>query len=214
MDVTIDTSDFSAVQIGDQVWIPGTSTGDSASPFNSSNVGLWSVIGLAPGGTPKTITLTRPAGVGFAGVSESNVTPASADQFVAFSADGVQVGDTLEITAGFSPVTQTAFKITNVLPTFVEFASSLSFPLETGIQPDNAGMVFYYMNKKFLRIEVDQEAVLRFNGDTGNSCRLSPRVPGDRNNVGVFVKTGTTWGLEIVNRSRTTTMKVTCISAE
>ncbi len=213
--ITVTAQDFTNVNVGDQVWIPGIVTGDAAlsSPFNTLNVGLWSVIGKASGGSPKVITLTRPNGVSFSGVSET-VTPTATAQFVAFSSAGVQIGDTLEISAGFSPITQTAFKVANVTPSFVEVNSTVSYPLETDVFPDNAGMTFYLTNKQYLRVETDQEAVLRFNGDSGNSVRLSPRTVTDQNGVSVFVKTGTTWALEVVNRSRSAAMTVTVISAE
>ncbi len=213
--VTIITQSFAAVVIGDTIWVPTTATGDAAlnSPFNVQNGGLWTVI--AKSGNNKTITLTRLPGTAFSGVAETQ-SPTSNAQFVAFSATGVQIGDSLEISAGFSPVTQTNFTVSNVISTFVEFTTTASYPLEVGIQPNNAGMVFYLGNKKFIHIEADQECALRFNllvGGTDQSVRITPRVVASDPDISHFQKWGTTWAIEVFNRSQTVA-KVRLISAE
>ena len=218
--VTVVTNNFSSVLIGDQIWIPGVATGDASlnSPFNPLNVGLWTVIAKASGGTPKTITLTRLSGTAFSGTSETQ-SPTSAAQFVAFSSAGVQIGDTLNISSGFSPVTQSngGYNVSNVTSTFVEFKTSLNLPLETGIQPGATGLVFYTVNKNFLKIETDQPAALRFNAQVGGgdtNCSVQPRVVGDPNSVSVFTKTGPCYALEIQNLSPTFPLTAIIISAE
>lgn len=217
--LTIVTNNFNAVQIGDTVWIPTAATGDASvsSPFNVQNGGAWQVIGKASGGTPKTITMVRPAGTFFSAVAETQ-TITSNNQLLAFSSSGVQLGDSLEISSGFSPVTQTNFTVSNVTSQWVEVTTSLNYPLETGIQPTNSGMTFYLGNKKFKRVEVDQPAIVRLNGDVGNSTikglRLDPLIVADQNNIGYFEALGTCWALEVVNRSQTSVLHVTVLSAE
>src|SRR6266404_663894 len=64
--------DFAAVQVGDNVWVPDTYTGDSASPFNSLNTGLWTVlaVGAVSSVANKSLTLRRLAGVPFSAAAE------------------------------------------------------------------------------------------------------------------------------------------------
>lgn len=205
---TIGAGNFNA-QVGDIVFIPGVSTGDSVSPFNSLNEGFWSIISASA----LKLTVVRFPTESFAGASEV-VTPSSNSQFLIFSSAGVQVGDSLEISAGFSPVTQKSFVVSQVTATWVEFTSTESLPLETGISPTASGMIFYTNTKRFIRVEVDQEAVVRLNGDTGNSNRLTPRVVGDSNQIAHFEKWGPVWQLVIVNRSTNASLNLNYLTVE
>lgn len=206
---TTSAGSFLAVQVGDVVFVPTAATGDAVSPFSALNGGYWVVLARIAA----TVTLARPAGVGFSGVSEAVLLTANS-QLQAFSSAGVQVGDTIEISAGFSPITQKAFVVSSVTPSRVEFMSAESLPLETGIMPGAAGMIFYNDAKRFLRIEVDQEAAVRLNGDTSNNVRLSPIAISDENNVAWMESWGTSWSLEVVNRSRSNSMSLVVISCE
>lgn len=211
MTVTIGSGDFSlaGVQVGDVVFIPGISTGDAINSFNPNNVGFWTVLAV----TATKLTLRRPVGEAFSGVAES-VTPVSADELIIFSASGVQVGDTLEVSSGFSVVSQKSYQISAVTDEWVEFTSTENLPLETGVVPTAAGMSFYSDAKSFVWVEVDQDAVVRVNGDSGNTQRLSPRVSGDADGVAHYSKWGPTWSLAVLNRSSVSPMKVTVISVE
>lgn len=208
-DVTIGSGNFNAT-VGDNVWVPGPTTGDMPTPFNVLNQGLWVVISAS---TTK-ISLTRLAGMAFSGVSETQ-TPTSNSQFIIFSSAGVQVGDSVDISAGFSLVTQATYIVTSVTPTTFEFVSTNELPLEVGILPGSTGLTFYGSTKRFVRIEVDQEAVVRFNNDTTNNTRLSPLSAGDPEQVAWIEKAfGPTWQLVIVNRSPSQVLNVNYISVE
>jgi hypothetical protein len=201
---------YGSTVVGDVVFVPTVLTGDSASPFNILNGGYWTVIGKAN----TILTLTRPAGVAFSGVAEAVVLSANS-QLQAFSSAGIQVGDTLEISAGFSLVTQKSFRVSSVTPSFVEFFSTIPLPLETGILPTASGMTFYSAAKRFVRIEVDQEAAIRFNGDTNSFVRLSPRAPGDlRSGFAHLELWGTIWSISVVNRSTNNNINIVLISAQ
>lgn len=208
LEMQIGAGNFNA-QVGDTVFIPHTTTGDSASPFNVSNVGFWIVIGA----TATKMVLQRRVGEAFSGVSEA-VTPTLNSQLIIFSATGVQVGDTMEVSGGFANPTQKSFVVAEVTADWVEFVSTAPLPLESGVIPTASGLVFYYDSKRFLRIETDQDAVVRLNGDVGSTNRLSPRVPGDPESVAHFEKWGPVWDLKVLNRSTTSSMVVTVISAE
>lgn len=200
---------LSSVVVGDLLFLPGVATGDSASPFNPVNQGFWVVVGK----TGASLTCVRRVGEAFAGVAEAVALTTNA-QFQAFSAAGVQVGDSLEISNGFSVVSQMTFIVSEVTASWVEFTSTEPLPLETGIEPTASGFSLYTDAKRFYRVEVDQEAVVRRNGDTGNTNRVSPRVAGDCDQMGWNEAWGPTWQLVVVNRSATATMLVNCISVE
>jgi hypothetical protein len=188
---------FGSVVAGDFVFIPHTTTGDSANVFSVVNAGYWQVLAVT---STTNITLIRLAGESFEGVTET-VTPVSNSQFVAFSAAGVQVGDSVDITAGFSSSTQKTFIVASVTDSFFEVVSSAPLPNETGILPTAAGMIFYTDTKTFLYIEASQDICVRVNGDNGNSQRVGPVDASDPSKPGIYMRHGPTWSLTIVNRS-------------
>lgn len=200
---------FGSVQVGDTLFVPGASTGDTANVFNVNNEGAWQVIAA----TTTVLTVTRLAGQAFSGVSET-ATLTSSPQLLAFSASGVQVGDKVEISAGFSPVTWGTYVVSQVTAKWFEFVSSNSLPLESNILPTSTGLAFYNKAKKFVYLETDQDAAIRLNGDTGNNVRLSPVVAADPNNTALFKKLGPTWSLVVVNRSPVYPLNLVVISAE
>lgn len=187
---------FGAVQVGDTVFIPGVSTGDSASPFNPLNEGYWTVLSAST----TILVISRLAGTVFAGFTET-VTTGSNAKFQAFSTAGVQVGDTVQISAGFSAPAQHSYDVVAVNPTWFEFESTAPLGAQSGVIPGAAGLSFFTLAKRFIAVESDQEVVLRFNGDTGDFNRLEPIVPGDRNFPGLLIKFGPVWRLDIVNKS-------------
>lgn len=200
---------FSAVVAGDTVFVPGTSTGDSASPFNSLNEGYWVVLSV----TSTVINMARFSDSGvFSGISET-VTPSTNNQLQAFSAAGVQIGDTVEISAGFAFPAQHAYEVLAVNPEWIEIESSAPLGPQTGVIPGAAGILFYKLAIRYLRIEGDQEFVVRLNGDTGNTNRIEAIVPGDSDHAGWFEKWGTVWKLDVVNRTMST-LNLVVLTAE
>lgn len=198
---------FTGVVVGDSVFVPNTTTGDSANVFSAANSGFWTVIAVL---STSSLQLARPSGEDFSATAETQ-TPASADQLQIFSASGVQIGDAVDISSGFS--FQDTFIVAAVTANFFEVISSKVIPTEVGVTPGAAGMVFYTDTKNFLYIEVDQEAAVRLNGDSGSFNRLSPREPGSTTMPGVFMKMGPVWSLVIVNRT-SVTMSALVIHAE
>ncbi len=187
---------FTGVVAGDVVFVPGTSTGDPASPFNSLNEGYWTVLSA----TSTVLTLARDPSAVFSGVSEV-VTPDDDSQFQAFASTGVQVGDTIDISAGFATAAQRSFELTAVNPMWVEFRSTAPLGEEEAIVPGSSGVAIYTAAKRFVLIETDQEIVVRFNNDTSNNNRVEPLLAGDDGIPGSQHKFGTVWKLVIVNRS-------------
>lgn len=187
---------FSNVQVGDVFFLPGVSTGDGASPFNTLNLGEWTV--LAASGAQ--LTVARPTGTLFEGVSEV-VTPTSNAQVQAYSSAGVQVGDTVDLSDGFATTSLRAYEILAVNPAYIEILSTVALGAETGIVPGAAGMVIYTAAKRFLQVEVDQECVVRVNGDSSDFNKVTPWIAGEGGLPGTFLVTGPVWRLVLVNRT-------------
>ncbi|MDE2425722.1 MAG: hypothetical protein KGO96_07430 [Elusimicrobia bacterium] len=208
---SIPSGTFSGTVVGDSLFLPGPTTGDSATPFSTLNQGLWTVIAVASNNL--SVTAIRPAGQTFSGANETQ-TLTSNGQIVAFSAAGVQINDKVDISAGFSSVDNGTYTISNVTPTFFEVSSGTSLPLESSITPGASGLIFYSVAKRFIRIETDNEASAQFNSDTSQNTRISPFIVGDPNNTGFLDKWGITWALTIINRSPTNTLNLLVLSAE
>lgn len=182
---------------GDTVFFPGISTGDSAGAVNVLNEGEWVVIAVI---SATIIQCARPSGTVFQASSE--VVPITSNSQVrAFSASGVQKGDKVSITAAFAAVTQKTFAIDRVTELWFEVVSTTAIPIETAKTPGAAGMVFYTNAKRFLRIETTQEIVVRLNGSTDDSVRVSPVEPGSVEQTGWFEKWGPVWSLTVINKS-------------
>ena len=194
------TGAFASVVIGDTIFIPGVSTGDVSGPFNPLNEGEWQAIGLDS--THTILQLVRPPGSAFSAYGEADVLTANS-QFQAFSAAGIQIGDSVAISMGWAlPVLRT-FVVEDVNPKWIQVTSTLPLPVAQLGTPTAAGMIFYSNAKRFLKVEADQECVLQQNGDTSNLCRLSPWQAGDPNNIAEYTKVGPTWSLSVVNMSNT-----------
>lgn len=200
---------FAALQAGDEVFIPGPSTGDAATVFQPFNEGSWTVLATASGGAK--VYLARPDGAALMLAQEA--TPASAAQVQGFSSTGVQVGDKLDLSAGFAPSARKTFVVAAVTAKRLEFACTTPLADEAGVVPGAAGIQVFSGAKRFIRIEADQDCVIRLNGDTGSSVRLSPWTPGDPEQVAEFTTVGPVWSLKVLNRAGQA-LHVNVISAE
>lgn len=200
----------SAVQVGDILFIPGTTTGDASSPFNSANLGYWQVVAVY---SSTSFSITRLAGETFNGVSETVSCPLGTE-IVFFSQGSVLVGDQLQISGGLNPVSFGYKQITAVSWNWVEFVSSTPLPLESNVvMPANSINVFSSA-KRWVRIETDSEVILKFNNSTESSLRILPRTAVTGEVIGWFDSWGIFWKLEVVNPSQTTTCKIVVSTVE
>jgi hypothetical protein len=198
VNVILGGGSFTGVVAGDIVYIPGPATGDSATtPFNAANHGFWVVLAVV---SSTNIQLGRPAGDSFSASGEIVVLTSNA-QVQAFSAAGIQAGDNVTVSAGFAVSTRKTFVVDRVTSTWFEVLSTAAIPSESGVVPGATGMVFYTDGKRFLHLEVDQEAVAQFDGDTGESVRLSPVQAGDPRQPAWLEKHGACHKLVVVNKS-------------
>ena len=170
------------VVVGDYVRI--------GSQFNPANQGEWQIIAL---------TNTSFKVVNLSGAAEGpiNLGAGYASQVKIYSAAGVQIGDTLSITGGFSPATWGSYKITSVADTFLQFSSLNTLPQESSITTDD--ITVYYLAKKLIYLEADQHVALTINGVAGNE--IDPLLSCDCStlNPGVFMQSSTIYSLSITN---------------
>lgn len=182
---------------GDTLWLPGPQTGDASTPFNVLNQGAWTVIAVI---SPTVLQAVRPTGVGFSVAAEAIPVTANS-QVQAFSAAGVQVGDKVDISSGFSQTTLRTYEVDVVTPGWFEVISTVALPLESAKTPGAAGMIFYNDAKSWVAVEADQEVALRFNGATDDRLRLSSPQPGVSDMMGWHEHFGPSWSLSVVNKS-------------
>jgi hypothetical protein len=150
--------DWTAVQVGDVVFIPDPTTGDAQGPFNVLNTGYWSVLSVAGDGS--SVQLARPSGTGFLAYAET-ATVTSNSQVLAFSAGGVQVGDSVNINAGFTAPVLGTYEIVAVTSKWFEVLATAPLPSGVSASPGAAGIQIYTQAKRWVRFEADQACVIR-----------------------------------------------------
>jgi len=189
---------LSSVQPGDEVLIGNL--------FNQLNQGIWQIISK---------TTTSISVVNQSGYIQGPITLGSgfATQLRIFSSTGVQVGDTLVISSGFSPVSWGSYIVTQVTDYYLQFSYTGSLPTEGPITTEVA---VYSMAKTTIYLETDQNVELLINGAVSGPI-VSPMVsPTTKTNIifpGLFLMNGTVWSLSLVNNS-ITPANVTLLSAE
>jgi hypothetical protein len=186
---------FGDVEDGDVVFIPGLSTGDSASIFDTLNEGYWSVLSA----TASTLILARFPGEVYS-VKAETATVTVDTSFQAFSAVGVQLDDILKLVSGFSPALLQSYEIVAVTDNALEFISGVTLPAVSGVVPGANGVVVFSDAKSFIALETNQNIDISLNGGTV-SFPVEPILAGDPAQIGMFQLTGTVYSLIITNKS-------------
>lgn len=176
--------DMSAVQIGDLARI-----GDM---FNVLNQGEYKIISK----TSNSFTVEN-----YTAVNEGPITLGSeyADQIRIYSSAGVQIGDTLVINQGFSPVTFGSYKITDVTDNYVEFYGTDVLPQETGI---SSALAIYSQAKNLIYLEADQKCEVTVNGTV--VANMEPFIVNNSRQPGVFMLKSTVWSFSVANSTTDT----------
>ncbi len=175
-------ADFSTTVVGDELRL--------GAAFNVANQGNFQII--ASSATSVTIKKAD-------SVAEVVILGATfAADLRTYSAAGVQVGDQVSISGGFSLATQDTYGITDVAPDFIEFVSTEAIPEENDIIP-NTGLTIFSDAKSLIYIESDKKALVKINGDAGQL--IEPKVAGSATVPGIYLKIGTAFQLEIENTS-------------
>ena len=176
------------VVVGDDVRI--------GSAFNVVNRGKFKVLAR----TATSFTIENPAGQ-----AEGPITlgVGFADQLSIFSSSGVQVGDKVDLVAGFSSVSFGTYEITDVSPDYIEIFSLEALPTESGVSNSPAAFIIYRDAKSFVYIEADQKLEIKIDGSTTPNS-LEPMRAGTASVPGVFMSSASMKSLEVTNTSMET----------
>jgi hypothetical protein len=181
-----------SVVAGDQIYIgPNTN-------FNVLNQGYYSIVSS----TTNSLSIVNQNAI-----PETQTVGTSATvNFQVFSSAGVQTGDTLVLSAGFSPVTFGNYIVSNVASNFVEFTSTNPLPLQSSVTPTSSGLIIYSSAIRVLYIEVNQNCVLQLNADTSNNNLIQPftfDTPGvpESGLKGLYLKVGSIYQATLINQS-------------
>lgn len=126
-----------------------------------------------------------------------------ADQLSIFGASGVQVGDKVDLVAGFSSVSFGTYEITDVSPDYIEVYSSEALPVESAISNNPAALIVYRDAKQFVYIESNKKLEVKINGSlTPNT--IEPMQAGTANVPGMFMSSSSMKSLQVTNLSMET----------
>jgi hypothetical protein len=166
------------VQVGDEVRL-----GDE---FNPANRGKFKILAR----TATSISIENQAGV------DENVSISDADQVKIQSSSGVQVGNKLIISQGFSEASFGTFEITDVDSSYIEIYSGKSLPSESDILVQ---LDIFNNSKKVVYLESDKEVEVFVNGYSAGL--VEPLACGTKPKKGMFLKTGATYSLSVTSKS-------------
>jgi hypothetical protein len=188
---------LSSAQVGDDVLI-----GTNFNQLNQGSTGIWQIVSL----TSTSFSVVNPTGY-----IQGPITLGSgyATQIRIFSSAGVQIGDTVVISSGFSPVSWGSYQITLVTDNTLQFSFLGSLPSETNILSEVA---VYSMAKTLVYMESDQNLTVTLNGGSPGPT-IVPIVANGSVYPGMFLLNGVTYSLSVTNNS-ITTANVTLLSAE
>lgn len=127
-----------------------------------------------------------------------------AAQIDIYSAIGVQAGDILQISGGFSLVTQGSYVITSVSDIFVQFSSTATLPTET---VTTQAISIYSNAKTFIYLESDNTCSLIVNGNAigniqpfpVNACCSANSGSSNFSTPGIFMLSSVVYSLTITN---------------
>ena len=167
-------------QVGDFVQV--------GSNFSQLNQGTWQIIAL----TSNSFSVNNPQGVGEGPIL---LGASFASQIAICSAAGVQVGDTLIISGGFSLVTQGSYVVTAVSANSLEFYTTGVLPQEGPIQTQ--AIAIYSAAKSLIYLESDAPLSVIVNGVTVAS--ILPFIVNACVTPGVFLLKSTVYSLSVNN---------------
>ena len=172
--------------VGDEVRI--------GAAFNANNQGKYKVLSL----TTTSFTIQNELGQAEGPI----VLGADFDDDVrAHSADGIQVGDKVDLIAGFSLASFGTYEITDVADNFIEFFSLEALPIESGVSNSPDAFLIYRDSKNFIYIESDQNLDIKINGSAVTNT-LVPMRAGTNKKPGIFMSSSSIKSAEIVNTSQ------------
>lgn len=185
------------VQVGDNVLV-----GNAFSALNQGTTGIWQIVSV----TSNSFSVVNPTGIAQGPIT---LGASFANQIRIFSAAGVQIGDTLAISGGFSPVSRNAYLITLVTDYYLQFSYAGSLPAEG---PITTQVAVYSMAKTMIYVESDQQIELLLNG-AGSGPIIVPVSSNGSAFPGMFLLNGNIYSLSVINNS-INPANVTLLSSE
>jgi hypothetical protein len=164
--------------------------------FNIVNQGQYQIVSL---------TATSFSIVNAFGTAEGPYTLGSgyASQIDIFSAAGVQAGDTLLITGGFSPVTQGSYVVSAVTDLWVQFSFTGTLPTQGPITTED--IVFYFDAQRMIYLESNQQVSMVLNDSEANVLNPLIGVCGCVTmGTGIFMTTSIVYSMVVTNTSLST----------
>ena len=128
--------------------------------------------------------------------SESVFTLTSGSDLRIYSSSGVQKGQKVSISSGFSPASYGDYQVTDVAPDFLVFNSVKVLPEEANI---NCSITVYKSEKKIVFLETSGSVTANINGN--EQITVSPLVSSSGNNPGLLLLTAPVHSAEILNTS-------------
>jgi len=176
------------VLVGDEVRI--------GNQFNTLNQGKFKVLSL----TATSFTVENELGV-----AEGPIVLGALynNQINIYSADGVQVGDKINIVSGFSSVTFGTYEISDASYDYLEFSSTDSLPIESTVSNNPSAFSIYRDAKIFLYIECDEKISIKLNGNSITNY-IEPLQAGISKKPGIFMSSASITSAEIKNESQET----------
>lgn len=191
MTITTNTGNFTGIQAGDTLWIPGVDDGVT-SPFQLANQGFWLVMTISA-----SQLIVRRTG-DFNGITQAGVSITASNHMRAFSAAGVQQGDKIELLSGWAAANLGTYVVIAATSSYIDIQSTAKpLAFENTVIPTSSGQTVYSSGKRMVYVESDQEVILRLNGDVGSLYKVGPWVAGE--DPGQFLTTGAVWSLTVVN---------------
>jgi hypothetical protein len=172
---------------------------DPTAGFSPINQGEFSIIGIAG----STVSVLNQNAVN----EEITLTNTENNSLLMYSNGAAgnqpQIGDSVVVSVGFSPATFGTYQIIDVTPFWFDtnITEPGGIPLETGIMPGAAGMIFYSSAKSSVLVAAQDRCSVRINGDMTDNNLLEPSVVGDPVRPALYLKQGTAWSVVVNNLS-------------
>ena len=158
--------------------------------FNAANQGKYKILSL----NATSFQVENQSGVAEGPIVLGATFAAELD---VFSSTGVQVGEKVTLSGGFSPISLGTYEITDVNPDNIEIYSIKSLPEETNI---NTQIQVRNSSKSFIYIESNKNLSIQINGSSAGD--IEPVTCGSKLKKGVYLKTGNSYSVSITNESQ------------
>jgi hypothetical protein len=173
---------------------------DIDAAFSAANAGRWTVLSNSTG---NVIILARPDGESFQGLTE-NVTCSSAGNLISYT-ENLHLGSKVWLGAPFSNAAKGVHEVSAFTSKWIDIISTVPLPDQASFLVDiTAGsetILAFNICKRFLRVEVDQLARVRINGEIVRR-NVAPWSPADPDRMGWLEQTGYVWKLQVENETQ------------